>query len=663
VTGPRRDAIIVARRVSQRLIVLVAAMGVTCLAALADGPGLPSLHITSPLGRTGVVGKVRIVAQVHTPAGTTLSPVTFFVDGKLVGTVEAGPPYAVDWTDANPFERREIVVQAIDSAGRALRDVVVLPPFEITDSTEVTSVLLEAGVYDTTGRFVSEIERASFLVSENGVPQKIDLVAREALPATLLLLVDNSQSMSRRMDFVRHAAERLAGALRRRDKVIVAPFNAHIGAVTGPTDDPRTIAEAIDAMRSNGGTAIFDALLEGARMLRGIEGRRAVILITDGYDENSTTSLTEVLKLAEDSQVTVYVVGIGGVAGISLKGERMLRQLADQTGGRVFFPPRESRLVEVSEALAIDAHNRYLITYTPSNQRKDGTWRGITVDVPLGYRVRTRAGYFAPSPPPVRPTIEFTVTNASHDYVDVTADELEVHEDGVLQSVDTFQEAVDPVAIVMALDSSGSMKKSAEVVRQTARDFVHAVRPEDSLALITFADQPLFAHTLATNRQWTLDAIDKYAPVGGTALYDALWNSLLHLKSVTGRRAVVVLTDGKDENNPGTAPGSTHTLEDVLTLGRQVQAAVFAIGVGAQVERPVLERLAHESGGEAYFPSDVSLLTDQYRRVIESLRRRYVLSYNSTNSAHDGAWREVEVRPRRTDLAVLTRGGYFAPDR
>jgi Ca-activated chloride channel family protein len=646
--------------------VLVAAIAIAAAehgaAAGQNDATAPSIRITSPLGRTGLAGKVRIVAHVQ-PAGGILSPVSFLVDGALIGTTEAGPSCAVDWTDENPFEPREIVVQAMDAKRHMIRDVVVLPPFQITDTTDVNSVLLETGVYDQTGRFVADVDPASFVVRENDVRQKIDLVTREALPTTLLLLVDNSQSMSRRMDFVRQAAERLGRALRRRDKVIVAPFNAHVGTVTGPTDDAATLAGAIAAMQSGGGTAILDGLLEGTRLLRGIEGRRAIILITDGYDENSTSAVADVLKRAEDSQVTIYVVGIGGVAGISLRGERMLRQLADQTGGRVFFPPREPDLITVSDALATDAHSRYLLTYTPSDRTKDGSWRGISVEVPAGYRVRTRAGYFAPSPPPIRPAIEFIVTNASHDYVDVAAEDLEVLEDGVTQAVDTFQEAVDPVAIVMALDSSGSMKKSADTVRQTARDFVVAVRPEDSLALITFADQPLFAHTLATNRQWTLGAIDKYNPAGGTALYDALWNSLLHLKSVQGRRAVVVLTDGKDENNPGTAPGSTHTLDQVLELGRQVGATVFAIGLGTKVERQILERLASQSGGEAYFPSDVSLLTDEYRLIIENLRRRYVLSYTSTNARHDGGWRAVEIRPRNRDLAVATGGGYFAPDR
>ncbi len=151
--------------------------------------------------------------------------------------------------------------------------------------------------------------------------------------------------------------------------------------------------------------------------------------------------------------------------------------------------------------------------------------------------------------------------------MDIAAEDLEVLEDGVAQKVDTFQEAVDPVSIILDLDASGSMKKSAEAVQAAARDFVAAVRPEDQLALITFADRVNFGHTLSINRQLTLDAIEQYVANGGTALYDALWTSLIHLKEVPGRHAIVVLTDGKDENNPGTAPGSTRTLEEVTEAG------------------------------------------------------------------------------------------------
>jgi len=129
------------------------------------------LRITSPLGRTGLVTRVRIVAQISVAPGVQLSPVDFFVDGKNVGTVQSGPPYAVEWLDENPFEKREIMVQATASTGEKLSDTVSLPPFEVVEKTEVTGVLVETSVFDKSGRFVSDLPGTAFTVPEDDVQQ------------------------------------------------------------------------------------------------------------------------------------------------------------------------------------------------------------------------------------------------------------------------------------------------------------------------------------------------------------------------------------------------------------------------------------------------------------------------------------------------------------
>jgi Ca-activated chloride channel homolog len=632
----------------------------------SPAPGMPTLRITSPMGRTGAPASVRIVAQVQWPPEAAAHPrplhFRFLVDGAVIGTLDSGPPYAVTWSDENPFESREIVVEAADDLGAVVRDKVTLPPYEIADETEVASILVDAVVYDAKGRAVSSLDKTEFTIRENGAPQNLDLFTRETLPSTVALLVDSSQSMSQRMRAVRQAAELLAKNLGKRDKILVAPFNHRVGAITGPTSDADTMSQAIEAIASGGGTAILDAVDHMATLLHGMEGRRALILITDGYDENSTIDVQSALQKLQAEQITVYTVAVGGITGVSLHGEGTFRKLTEGTGGRAFFPWRDIDLGSVAREIANDENSRYLLTYTPSNQNKDGSWRAISVDVPKGFHARAREGYRAALPPPIRPQIEFRITDKASGYVNVAADDVDVLEDGVKQSIDTFQEAVDPVAISLLIDSSGSMTRSAETVRETAREFVKAVRPEDSLAMITFADQPVVEHAMSTNRQLTFDAIDKYKPLGGTALYDALWDALQQLKRVAGRRAIVVLTDGRDENNPGTGPGSAHTIDDVLELGREVGATIFPVGLGTRVDKPFLEHLATASGGEAYFSAVPAELSQQFGGIIENLRQRYVLSYTSTNSKRDGAWRHVEIRPHGDSLLVTTAGGYFAPN-
>jgi VWFA-related protein len=105
-----------------------------------------------------------------------------------------------------------------------------------------------------------------------------------------------------------------------------------------------------------------------------------------------------------------------------------------------------------------------------------------------------------------------------------------------------------------------------------------------------------------------------------------------------------------------------HTYDDVLGSLRESEASIFAIGMGPNVDRDKLQELADKSGGEAYFPENVQSLAAEYRRILENLRRRFVITYTSTNSKHDGAWRTVEIRSTRAGLVIESRGGYFAPD-
>ena len=100
-----------------------------------------------------------------------------------------------------------------------------------------------------------------------------------------------------------------------------------------------------------------------------------------------------------------------------------------------------------------------------------------------------------------------------------------------------------------------------------------------------------------------------------------------------------------------------------LGLGIGANTTIYTIGLGPKVDHDFLQNIANLSSGESYFPDDVEGLRDDYRRVVENLRRRYVVSYTSTNGARDGSWRRVEIRPRPDDVVVRSRGGYVAPER
>jgi len=629
----------------------------------------PTLRITSPLGRTGLPGTIRIVARLDGVTYPRLGlgepkpvSVRFLVDNVLLSTDQDGAPYDALWVDDNPFEARELTAEADLPSGTTLRTSVTLNPLEITDTAEISSVAVDATVVDSKGRFVNNLTAREFTLLEDGKPQALDLVTQNREPALFTLLIDSSQSMKIRSSAVRATAVRLLASIAAEDQVVVAPFSRTVTSVTGPTTDRGTVLDAIAAIRHQGGTAILDAVGETATLLAGGTRRRAVVLITDAYDENSESGFDAAIDKLKQSGVTLYVVGVGGIAGVSYNGEALLKRLCEETGGRAWFPRDDQQLGRAYEAIAGEVHQKYFMTYTPTNQRRDGNWRSIDVQIPgSDYRVRARKGYTAPVAPPVRASLEFAGIGPGQVPLALTRDDLAVFEDGAPQSIDVFQEAVLPVTFMLALDSSGSMKRSADQARDAAREFVTAMRPEDRLGMVLFSDKSSLIHVPTERRDDSLKAIDGYVADGGTALYDALYDSLEQIATVEGRRAVVVVTDGRDENAASTGPGSVRTWEEVLQKLEQTEASVYAVGIGNRVDRARLQQLARKSGGAAYFPTTVSSLAADYQKILDEIRRRYIIGYESTNRTRDGKWRAVEIRTHEQGVEIRSRGGYYAP--
>ncbi len=185
--------------------------------------------------------------------------VDFYVDKQLLASDSDGPPFDAQWTDENPFEKRELTVQAEFGSGTMLTDTMVLEPLELTEASEITSVLVEASVLDDKGRFIKDLAASDFELREDTEIQKLDLTSERRDPALFTLLVDSSQSMAMRANAVRATAAKLLEPLAKDDQIVVAPFSKTILSITGPTTDRATVLDAIAAIRPSGGTAILDA--------------------------------------------------------------------------------------------------------------------------------------------------------------------------------------------------------------------------------------------------------------------------------------------------------------------------------------------------------------------------------------------------------------------
>ena len=199
-----------------RLAAVVAAvLAATLVVGVRRGEPSSVLRITSPVGRTGLPGTIRIVARLDGEQPLVPPRVEFYIDKLHLADDEDGPPYETLWTDDNPFERREIAVRAELPSGVVLSDTVVLEALQVSEAVEVTSVALEASVVDGKGRFVRNLAASDFLLYEDDTGQTLDVVSQRREPALFVLLVDSSQSMAMRYDAVRAAARRFRRACRR----------------------------------------------------------------------------------------------------------------------------------------------------------------------------------------------------------------------------------------------------------------------------------------------------------------------------------------------------------------------------------------------------------------------------------------------------------------
>ncbi len=284
----------------------------------------------------------------------------------------------------------------------------------------------------------------------------------------------------------------------------------------------------------------------------------------------------------------------------------------------------------------------------------------------------------AQAPPTTRPPV---VIETEVDIVSITAvihdkagrfaaglgpKDIHVFEDGVEQLVTIFREAQGgeekiPLSVGLVLDASGSMAESMGFLKEAASSFVGKLEEVDEALIVQFND------SVKGSAEFTgdIDRLDQFIAGlqawGGTSLYDAIRYSLDRIKDRSGRKALVVFSDGDDTT-------STMSESEVVDYARSVEATIYSIGIrgggpgGGGPPRGFLKRIAEETGGQYFFPDKVGELIRVFAAISAELHRHYLLAY-SPKKAPDGLFRKIEVRLDRKDLEVRVRKGYFAVKR
>lgn len=287
------------------------------------------------------------------------------------------------------------------------------PGVPVDDSKTIIShtdlVTVTVTVTDMYGRFVTGLGKTAFSVFEEKAAQDILFFSDEDAPVSLGVVFDVSGSMSGdKIMKAREALSRFIDTSHKNDEYFLIGFNHRAQLLLNRTRDSDALLDKLTFVQTKGQTALYDATYLGVeRVTRGSHKKRAILLISDGQDNSSRYTYTEVKRMLKESDVIIYAVGIiggGGSGELDMSGRAILEELAGVSGGKAFFPSTSAEMNDTFERIALELRTQYSISYRPSNFTNDGKWRKIKVKVqpPRGFPrlfVRGREGYFAVTNP------------------------------------------------------------------------------------------------------------------------------------------------------------------------------------------------------------------------------------------------------------------------
>jgi Ca-activated chloride channel family protein len=270
-------------------------------------------------------------------------------------------------------------------------------------------VSLNVTVSDGT-KYVSGLDQHDFQIFEDGTQQTISFFSAVQQPIALAILLDTSNSMEEKLATAQEAAIGFVRRMRKEDTIEVMEFNSQVRIPQRFTNDQNALERAIRQTTVNGSTSLYNAIYVSWRDLKTERAksseeirRQAIVVLSDGDDTSSLVEYDEVLDLAKRSETAIYAIGLrqSETGRPRFKeAEFVLRQLSQETGGRVFFPTSVAELPKIYGQISDELASQYSIAYSSKNPLRNGAWRRIDVRVDQeGLTARARRGYYAPSSP------------------------------------------------------------------------------------------------------------------------------------------------------------------------------------------------------------------------------------------------------------------------
>ena len=377
------------------------------------------IDFVAPRHLSTAIGDSFIELRITPPSGVSVLRVEISVDGRPLPVLN-GPPWTTGWDAGDGTRGRRVEAVAYLSDGTRASAVVRTSPLRINQVEEVGLVNLYPVARSSTGNYVSDLVQEDFRIFEDGVLQQISRFTTERMPLRIGIVLDTSLTMEgRKLENAKKAALEFLDILESGDEGMVVAFNDEVRILQEITAEQRSMAQAIGGVESRGGTALYDAVWRTARKLEEFDGRRVMVLLSDGRDEaangfepGSLHTLEEALTQALRSEVMLFAIGLGRNLDQDLDFTRrftleaILTRLAAETGGRALFTPGAGRLRKAFGDVADDLRNQYSIAYRSTNEVHDGNWRRVRVEAPgRDFEITCRKGYFASldDDPPAEP--------------------------------------------------------------------------------------------------------------------------------------------------------------------------------------------------------------------------------------------------------------------
>ena len=354
-----------------------------------------NVRIVSPGKGTKVQGKTaRARAEVIVPDGRRIQSVEFRVNDAPVASLKT-PPWETDV--AVPAEDLVYltVVATLDDGTRAEATRYLRAP-QYASEVEVNLVEMYVAVTDRAGNPVRDLQESDFEVYEAGKKQEIakfELV--QNLPLTVGILIDTSGSMAGSLvDTVKAASGFLQSIMTPRDKAFAISFARRPTLLMPPTDDVGAVVQAIEGIQAVGETALHDALVHSLYYFRGVQGQRALVLLSDGDDNASNIKYKDALDYASRSGVAIYAIGLN-LPPFEASVHAKLEEFAKQTGGRIFFTHNAEELAGIYKQIEIELRSRYLVAYNSTEINGQSGFRPVEVKLKKGgLKARTARGYY-----------------------------------------------------------------------------------------------------------------------------------------------------------------------------------------------------------------------------------------------------------------------------